>query len=155
MSNIIVRGEKLIARPIDVVQTQFVDMAHHERTRVHRDLEVKDARPVANGFRFTSRRRVLGMLQMDEYEALRHPDGNSTLTSLSGSNAGLKITQTFESRGPASTLVRTEVNLPVTGLLKLLSPLVRAGIKRDMELALEEDRFDLEERGYAKPDVAQ
>jgi len=154
MSNIIVRCEKLIARSIDVVQTQFVDFAHHERTRVHRDLEVKDARPVANGFRFTGRRRVFGMLQADEIEVLRHPDGNSTLCSLSGTNAGLKITQTFESRGPETTLVRIEVNMPVTGFLKLLSPLVRVGIQRDMEIGLEEDRVDLEERKYVKPEAA-
>ena len=154
MANIIVRGEKLIGRAIDVVQAQFVDMAHHERTRVHRDLEVKNARPVANGFRFTASRRVFGMLQVDESEVLRHPDGSSTLCSLSGSNAGLKITQTFESRGPESTLVRTEVNMPVTGLLKLLLPLVRFGIQRDLAIALEEDRIDLEQRKYAKPEAA-
>ena len=154
MSNVIVRGEKLIARPIDVVQTQFVDFAHHERTRVHRDLEVKDARPVANGFRFTGRRRVFGMLQVDELEVLRHPDGNSTLRSLSGTNAGLTIKQTFESKGPESTLVRLEVNMPVTGLLALLSPLVRVGIKRDLAFGLEEDRIDLEERRYPEPEAA-
>ena len=154
MSNIIVNGEKLIARSIDVVQTQFVDFAHHERTRVHRDLEVKDARPVANGFRFTGRRRVFGMLQVDEIEVLRHADGNSTLRSLSGTNAGLTIKQTFESKGPQTTLVRLEVNMPVTGLLKLLSPLVRVGIQRDLAVGLEEDRIDLEERRYPEPEAA-
>ncbi|TSA14707.1 MAG: hypothetical protein D4R74_07795 [Betaproteobacteria bacterium] len=154
MSNITVTGEKLIARPIDVVQTQFVDFAHHERTRVHRDLEVKDARPVANGFRFTGRRRVFGMLQVDEIEVLRHPDGNSTLRSLSGTNVGLTVEQTFESRGPESTLVRLEVNMPVSGFLALLSPLVRVGIQRDLAIGLEEDRIDLEERRYTKSEAA-
>lgn len=155
MANIVVRGEKLIARPIEVVQTQFTDMAHHERTRVHSALEVKDARPVDTGFRFKGRRRVLGVLQEDENEVVRNPDGSSTLTSLSGPNAGLTVTQKFESRGPQSTLVRIEVNMPVTGLLKLLSPLVRIGIQRDLRIALEEDRYDLEERGYALATPAQ
>lgn len=150
MTNIIVRGEKLISRPIDVVQTQFVDMAHHERTRVHSALDVSNVRPLPIGCQFTGRRRVFGALQEDENEVLRHPDGSSTLRSLSGANAGLTITQTFESQGPDRTLVRIEVNMPVRGLFKLLSPLVRMGIRRDLAMVLEEDRIDLEERRYAE-----
>jgi hypothetical protein len=149
MSNIVVRGEKLIARPIDVVQTQFTDMAHHEHTRVHRALEVSNVRPSPNGCRFTSRRRVFGAIQEDDNELLRLPDGSSTLRSLSGANPGLTIAQTFESRGPERTLVHIEVNLPVRGLFRLLSPLLRMGIQRDLAMALEEDRIDLEERRYA------
>lgn len=148
MANVVVRGEKIIARPIAVVQSQFVDMAHHERTRVHAALEVSNARPVANGFRFIGRRRVLGALQEDENEIVRHPDGNSTLRSLAGTNVGLIVRQTFEAQGADRTLVRLEVDMPVKGLLKLLKPLVRIGIQRDLAAALEEDRIDLEERGY-------
>jgi hypothetical protein len=150
MSNIIVRGEKLISRPIGVVQSQFVDMAHHERARVHSALEVSNARPLPTGYLFTGRRRVFGALQEDENEVVRHPDGNSTLRSLSGANAGLTIKQTFEAQGPERTLVRVEVNLPVRGLFRLLSPLLRIGIQRDLAVALEEDRIDLEERRYGQ-----
>lgn len=150
MSNISVSGEKLISRPMEIVQAQFSDMTHHESTRVHSALEVSNVRPLPTGCRFTARRRVFGMLQEDENEMLRHSDGSSTLRSLSGSNAGLSIKQTFESQGPNRTLVRLEVNLPVKGLMRLLSPLVRIGIQRDLSLALEEDRIDLEERGYEK-----
>jgi hypothetical protein len=148
MSNIIVRGEKLISRPIDVVQTQFVDMEHHERARVHGALEVSDARQVPGGYLFKSRRRVFGAVQESENEVLRNPDGSSTLRSVSGANAGLTIRQTFESRGPERTLVRLEVNMPVSGLLGLFSPLVRLGVQRDLSQALEEDRVDLEEHRY-------
>ena len=63
MSNIVVRAEKLIARPIDVVQSQFVDMAHHERARVHRALEVTNARPVPTGYPLTGRLRVFVVIQ--------------------------------------------------------------------------------------------
>ena len=148
MSNIIVRAEKLISRPIAVVQSQFVDLAHHERTRVHRALEVSNVRPLPTGCQFTGRRRVFGVLQEDEIEVQRHADGSSTLRSQSGANAGLAITQTFESQGPERTLVHIEVNMPVRGLFRLLSPLVRIGIQRDLAMSLEEDRIDLEERRY-------
>ena len=148
MASIVVHGEKLIARPIGVVQKQFIVMEHHASTRVHADLEVSSVRPTQGGCRFTGRRRVFGMLQEDEIEVLRRTDGSSTLRSLSGSNAGLLITQEFESVGPDRTRVRTTVEMPLNGVLSLLAPLVRIGLQRDVATALEEDRFDLEERGY-------
>lgn len=148
MSNIVVQGEKFISRPIEVVQAQFVDMARHASVRVHADLEVSNVRPQDGGCLFTGRRRVLGMLQEDEIEVAQRADGSSTLRSLSGSNAGLLITQTFEPEGAERTRVRTKVEMPVRGLLGLLAPLVRFGLQRDLAIALEEDRIDLEERGY-------
>lgn len=39
MASIVIHGEKLIARPIQEVRSQFVDMQHHAATRVHADLE--------------------------------------------------------------------------------------------------------------------
>lgn len=150
MSSIVVHAEKLIARPIDVVQSQFVDMAHHASTSVHADLEISNVRAQEGGCRFTGRRRVFGMLQEDEIEVARSADGNSTLRSVSGSNAGLLITTVFDSLGPERTRVRTTVEMPVSGILRLLSPLVRMGLQRDVAKALEEDRIDLEQRGYGR-----
>ena len=149
MSNVVVQGEKLISRPIEVVRSQFVDMARHASVRVHAALEVSNVRQQDGGCRFTERRRVLGMLQEDEIEVSRRADGSSTLRSLSGTNAGLLITQTFEAAGPERTRVRTTVDMPLRGLLRLLAPLVRIGVQRDLAIALEEDRVDLGERGYA------
>ena len=150
MASIVVHGEKLIARPVEVVQTQFVDMGHHASTRVHADLDVSNVRAQEGGCRFTGRRRVFGMRQEDEIEVLRRANGSSTLRSLSGSNAGLLITQEFESVGPDRTRVRTTVEMPLNGMLRFLAPLVRMGLQRDLATALEEDRVDLEERGYAR-----
>ncbi|MBI1943152.1 MAG: hypothetical protein HYS35_05740 [Betaproteobacteria bacterium] len=148
MASIVVEDEKVIARPIEVVREQFVDMRHHASTRVHADLEVSNVRPQNAGCRVTARRRVFGILQEDEIEVARGADGSSTLRSLAGSNTGLLITQRFEALGADRTRVRTTVEMPVRGLLALLAPLVRMGLKRDLATALEEDRFDLEERGY-------
>lgn len=150
MATITVEGEKRIARPLEVVQSQFVDMQHHASTRVHADLEVSNVRPLPDGHLVTGRRKVLGMKQEDEIEVRRSPDGSSTLRSVAGTNAGLLITQTFSAEGSNATRVRTKVELPVNGVLRLLAPLVRLGLKRDLDIALEEDRKDLEERGYPK-----
>jgi hypothetical protein len=62
----------------------------------------------------------------------------------------LLITQQFEAVSPESTRVRTTVEMPLSGMLRLLAPLVRIGLRRDVAIALEEDRVDLEERGYPK-----
>lgn len=150
MASIVVQGEKLIARPLEVVRSQFVDMAHHATTRVHADLEVSNVRAQQGGCRFTGRRRIFGMLQEDEIEVKRDNNGNSTLRSLSGTNAGLLISQAFEAAGADSTRVRTTVEMPVSGMRRLFAPLIRVGLKRDLATALEEDRYDLEERGYPK-----
>lgn len=147
-SMVVVHGEKLIARPIDVVRAQFVDMKHHAGTRVHASLEVSNVRPQVGGCRFTGRRRVLGLLQEDEIEVLSLDDGTSTLRSVAGSNAGLLITQSFESVDTNTTRIRSRVEMPLKGMLKLITPLVRMGLQRDLAIALEEDRVDLEERGY-------
>lgn len=148
MPTIVVQAEKVIGRPIDTVRAQFTDMDHHASTGVHADLQVSNVRPQAGGCRFTGRRRVFGMQQEDEIEVQRAPDGNSTLRSISGTNAGLLIRQQFEAVDAGRTRVRTTVEMPVTGVLRLLTPLVRIGLARDLATALEEDRFDLEERGY-------
>lgn len=150
MDRIVVSGEKVIGRPVDVVRSQFVDMAHHHSTRVHAGLQVSNVRPQPNGCRFTGRRRVFGMLQEDEIEVAQTPDGNSTLRSISGTNVGLLISQAFEAIDADRTRVRTTVEMPVDGVMKLLAPLVRIGLERDLASALEEDRYDLEQRGYPK-----
>lgn len=150
MSTISVDGELVISRPIGVVQSQFVDMERHASVGVHADLNVSNVRPKIGGCLMTGRRRVLGMLQEDEIEVMRDASGNSTLRSISGTNAGLLITQRFEAEGADKTRVHTTVEYPVRGILQLLSPLLRMGLKRDLTTALEEDRIDLEERGYGK-----
>ncbi len=149
MTDIVVRGEKLISRPVEVVRSQFVDMPHHASTRVHADLEVVNVRQTEDGFLFTGRRRVFGLVQEDEIEVSRHANGNSTLRSLSGSNVGLLITQSFESVDNGRTRVTSTVQMPLRGIRKLLSPLLRFALARDLAIALEEDRLDLEERDYA------
>ena len=150
MPSTIVYGEKLIARPLAMVQAQFVDMQHHASNPVHAELSVSNVRQQQGGCRFTGRRRVLGVQQEDDIEVVRHGDGSSTLHILSGSNAGLLITQTFEAVDKDRTRVRTKVELLLKGMLALFAPLVRIGLQRDVDKALEEDRIDLEERGYPR-----
>lgn len=146
MHTIVVQRQVEIERPIDVVRRQFVDMEHHCSGKVHADLSVTDVKASAGKCTFTGRRRVFGVLHEDEIEVTSHADGSSTLRSLSGTNAGLLITQNFEALGPQATRVTVKVDYPVKGLMRLLGPLVRLGLARDTETALREDKLDLEQR---------
>jgi len=146
MHTIVVQREAEIARPIDVVRRQFVDMEHHCTGKVHADLSVMNVRRGGDKCTFTGRRRVFGMLHEDEIEVTSHADGSSTLRSLSGTNAGLLVTQNFEALGPQSTRVTVKVEFPVKGFMRLLGPLVKLGLQRDAEVALREDKADLELR---------
>jgi hypothetical protein len=67
---------------------------------------------------------------------------------VAGSNACLVTSQAFAPDGPGRTRVRVRVELPARGLLRVPTPLLRAGVRRDLAAALEEDGGDLEQRGY-------
>jgi len=146
MHTVVVQRDVEIARSVDVVRRQFVDMEHHCAGRVHADLSVTNVRQSRDMCMFTGRRRVLGMLHEDEIEVCSLPDGSSTLRSVSGTNAGLLVTQSFEALGPQSTRVTVRVELPVRGVMRWLAPLVKLGLQRDAEIALREDKADLEHR---------
>lgn len=151
MSVVTVQGEIIIACPLNIVCDQFVDFTHHENTKVHSKLHVSNVRRNADGsILFTGSRKILFKLQQDEILVNSFPDGSSTLRSISGTNAGLTITQKFESLGDSETRVISTVEFPVKGVMKFLSPLIRLGLQQDVKMALEEDRYDLEVRGYKK-----
>ena len=146
MQKVVVERQIDIARPIEVVRRQFVDMDHHCTGNVHPDLQVANLRREGDRCTFTGRRRVLGLLHEDEIEVTLLPDGNSTLRSVAGTNAGLLVTQLFEANGPRSTRVSVKVEMPVRGAMQLLRPLVRFGLARDTENALRQDKAELEQR---------
>jgi hypothetical protein len=151
MTTVVVESQKRIARNIEIVRKQFSDMEHHERTSVHSALKISNVRPSPTGYLFTGRRRVLGLVQEDEIEVTRQIDGAVTLKSLGGANVGLLITQTFEAVDPKTTMVRSVVELPLRGFMQILAPLIRVGVRRDQESALEEESVDLEDRAYPTP----
>ena len=146
MQMVVVERQIEIARPIEVVRRQFVDMEHHCTGKVHPDLQVSNLRRDGHKCTFTGRRHVFGMLHEDEIEVCVLPDGNSTLHSIAGTNAGLLVTQRFEATGPHATRVSIKVEMPVKGAMKVLRGLVKFGLARDTENALRQDKADLEQR---------
>lgn len=88
------------------------------------------------------------MLQSDEVVPERTSDGALVADVVTGANVGLRIKQSFSPAGADSTVVTLRVEGPATGIKLVLKPLFEMAIRKTVEKGLEEDRVDLEERGY-------
>jgi len=148
MTEINIEVQKTIRRPIGVVSRQFGDMQHHSRDRVHPDLKFTVISEQGNTCRFRQDVKILGMLQSDEIVQTRNADGTLLAEVVSGTNEGLRFHQSFAAIEGDATLVTFRVKAPVKGIKLLLKPLFQVAIRRAVEKGLEEDRMDLEERGY-------
>ena len=148
MPKIDVEVKKTIRRPLAVVSRQFGDMQHHTRDRVHPDITFTMISEQGDSCRFRRDVKVLGMLQSDEVIQERTSDGALVSDVVTGANVGLRITQSFSPVDADSTVVTLRVVGPATGIKLLLKPLFEIAIRKAVEKGLEEDRVDLEERGY-------
>ena len=90
----------------------------------------------------------MGMLQSDEIVQRRNADGSLSSEVVAGANHGTRIDQRFAAVGPDSTLVTFHAEAPANGIKRLLKPLFEIAIRKAVKKGLEEDRVDLEERGY-------
>ncbi len=150
MATINVEVHKTIRRPVTVVSRQFGDMHHHERNRVHPDVAFTVLSGDGDGCRFRQQVRLVGMLQTDEILQRRNADGSLSSEVVDGANKGPRIHQAFVPVGADSTLVTFHAALPAVGIKRLLKPLFEMAIRRAVTKGLEEDRVDLEERGYGQ-----
>jgi hypothetical protein len=148
MVTINVEVQATIRRPLAVVSRQFGDMRHHARNRVHPDITFTVFSEEGDDCRFRQEVRLLGMLQSDEIVQHRNADGSLSSEVVAGANKGLRIHQEFAAIGADSTLVRFRAEAPATGIKLLLKPLFEMAIRKAVKKGLEEDRADLEERGY-------
>jgi len=148
MTAINIEVQKTIRRPLAVVSRQFGDMQHHSRDRVHPDIRFTVLSEQGDTCRFRQEVKVLGMLQSDEIVQTRTADGALVSEVVGGANEGLRISQSFAPIGADATLVTFRAVAPVKGLKLLLKPLFQIAIRKAVEKGLEEDRADLEERGY-------
>ena len=148
MATINVEVQATIRRPLAVVSRQFGDMRHHERHRVHPDISVTVLSEEGGDCRFRQEVRLLGMLQSDEIVQHRNADGSLSSEVVTGANKGLRIHQGFAPVGADATLVTFRAEAPATGIKRWLKPLFEMAIRKAVKKGLEEDRIDLEERGY-------
>jgi hypothetical protein len=148
MAKIKVELQATIRRPLAVVSRQFGDMRHHAHNRVHPDITFTVLSEEGDDCRFLQQVRLLGMLQSDEIVQHRNADGSLSSEVVAGVNQGLRIHQGFSAVGDDTTLVTFRAEAPAAGIKLLLKPLFEMAIRKAVKKGLEEDRADLEERGY-------
>lgn len=140
-----------IAAPAPVVRAQFGDLDHHIKASVHPKLSFRPLAPVAGRQRFEQKVRLLGITQRDVFEREWLADGSLRDTSIDGFNRGGSLHFTFapaDVDGRSGTEVAINVRLPLPAALAWLAPLLRAQVLREVTAAANEDKLDIEQRGY-------
>jgi hypothetical protein len=149
MSTLTVEFRGTIRRPRKAVMRQFCDIRHHTDANVHPDLRFTLLSDDNRCIRYRQEVTVLGMRQRDEIVACATGNGTITADVVSGSNRGTHITQTFHEDEPGMTSIVFRMEIPITGFKRLLKPAFAVAVRNTLARAFEEDRIDLEERGYA------
>ncbi|HJQ85119.1 MAG TPA: hypothetical protein VKA21_13630 [Candidatus Binatia bacterium] len=150
MSEFLLRVQESIriGRPIDVVRRQFGDVRHHEIRRPHRGVQFTLLTDSGNECRYRHEVRVVGLRQVAEVVLRRDADGSQTNHFVSGPNAGMRVIHRFQADGPDATVAEVTIEMPMRGVRRLLAPVVRRFLHASLVTGLEEDRRDIEERGY-------
>ena len=89
----------------------------------------------------------MGMKKRDELVLYATPDGRVIQEFLAGDFAGGGIELHIRADGDGTEL-EAVLTAPLRGLNALLRPLIKRTVEKLVDQALEEDRIDLEERGY-------
>jgi hypothetical protein len=139
-----------IRQPVDIVSRQFGDIHHHSRHRVHPDLTFTILSEQDGICRFRQEVRLMGLKQADEIVQKRLADGAIDSEVVAGTNQGMRLFQTFTPEGSDATNVRIRIEVPVSGVKKWFKSLFKAAVDSTVKKAFEEDRIDLEQRGYPR-----
>ncbi|MDH3682217.1 MAG: hypothetical protein OEV40_19975, partial [Acidimicrobiia bacterium] len=126
----------MIARPERVVRSQFGDVAHHQRTAVHRGVafEVLDDDGTTCWYRQTSRLGPLPVHQ--EMRLVRSVDGPLINTVAAGPLTGATLTFIVDQDGPERSVVTALLRAELRGLQAIAAPAVRANARRGLVRAL-------------------
>lgn len=148
MSQITLEKHCVIERPIDVVRAHFLDFDHHIEKEVHKGVHYT---VLSRGVRtrVRSRFKVLGLPKQDEILVYEDHQGNVVQEFVRGDFEGGTLKIEFDAQSPQRTRLRAIFDVPARGINRLMKPIVRSVISRIADQAIEEDRLDLEQGGYA------
>jgi hypothetical protein len=134
-----------IDRPAAEVRAQFADVAHHERSGVHRGSRftvLADAGDTCTYDQLTGRIR-------QRFELDRHDPAHLVNTVTEGAFQGGTLTFDIREAAPDTSEVTATLSAPTAGVTGLLAPFLRVVLGRSLAKALGEDQRDLESGAYA------
>lgn len=137
-----------IDRPADLVAAQFADVAHHERTGVHDTARFAVIEDRGDECVYEQRSRI-GPRWISQTMVLdRHDPRHLVNRVTAGAFRGATLTFDVDESAPASTHVAATLRLPPSLTTRLLGPVLRRAVGRELARALDEDRDDLESGHY-------
>lgn len=150
MSRIDVRRSTRIEREATIVRRQFGDVAHHERSGVHRGVRFEVLNEDAESCRYLQITHLGPLRLRQEFMLPRTDDGPLVNEVIAGQFAGGTITFTITPSpdSVAASDVEARLNAELTGMQAPLAPILRRVIPRALATALQEDKEDLEHGGY-------
>ncbi len=148
----IVDREIVIGCPGDLVTRQFGDVAHHQRTGVHRGVQFEVLEDDGQTCRYRQISRVGPLRIVQELVLDRQPDGTLVNSVTAGQFAGGSITFRVAAVDASTSRVAVRLEAPLRGVSRLASPFLRRVVRRSLGAALAEDKHDLESSNYpARP----
>lgn len=150
VDNLVVELSQRIECPLEKVRAHFRDMRHHERHRVHAAASFKVISDDGTTCRYEQRTRILGVPLIDRCEMSFVDGGRLINRNVSGPGSGMITTFAFADVQGQATRVDVSIQVPLVGLKRILRPFLSNAIERGFRAALEEDRIDLEVRGYPR-----
>lgn len=139
----------VINRNAATVRQQFGDVAHHAEARVHPGVTFEI---LEDGERCTyAQQSSIGPLRLRQvFELDRTEAGPLVNRIVSGQFNGGTIVFCVEPLADERTQVEALLTAPLRGALRLLAPLLRALVGRQLSAALIEDKADLESGSYGR-----
>ena len=138
-----------IDQPVERVRAQFGDVAHHERTGVHRGVTftVVAERPEYCEYQQTTR---MGFIRIRQSFRLERDDPACQVNALTaGAFAPGSITfEIVPADTAGATIVTATLRAPLRRPIARFAPLLRRALARSLAKALREDRRDLESGAY-------
>lgn len=137
-----------IERDAAVVRRQFGDVAHHAATCVHRGVLFE----IISDDEFRCRYRqvsAVGPVKLrQEFELKRTEEGPLVNRIVAGRFQGGAITFEVKPHGEGRSIVDARLTVPVSGGMRILAPILRPQVARQLAAALIEDKLDLEGGTY-------
>ena len=152
-----VHHDEWIAADLQLVKSQFADLEHHIEANVHPKLRFQVLQQSSRRARYVQEVKLLGIRQRDVFERRFEPDGTMTDTSVEGFNKDGSLRFRFAEQhedGRIGTRVTIDIKLPLPPVVgRLIKPLLDAQVRREVHAAAQEDKRDIEVRGY-RPSTA-
>jgi hypothetical protein len=137
-----------IERNAGVVRRQFGDVTHHEVTRLHRGVvfEVIDDDGIRCHYRQITE---VGPLKIRQEMILDRSESGPLVNQIvEGQFTGGAISFDIQPRGATRSAVAARLTAPVPLVLRVMTPILRAQVGKQLTAALLEDKADLEQGTY-------